>query len=70
MYILELKIWRGQEYHKKDLIQLAEYLNQYGLDKGYLLIFDLRKSKNLIGEIEENYMSIENNNKKIIQVYC
>ncbi|EJP6471761.1 AAA family ATPase [Clostridium botulinum] len=70
MYILELKIWRGEEYHKKGLIQLAEYLNQYELDKGYLLIFDLRKSTNLIGEVEENYISIENNNKKIIQVYC
>ncbi len=71
MYILELKIWRGgEEYHKKGLIQLAEYLNQYGLDKGYLLIFDLRKSTNLIGEVEENYIGIENNNKKIIQVYC
>ncbi|ENK0837894.1 AAA family ATPase [Clostridium botulinum] len=70
MYILELKIWRGEEYHKKGLIQLAEYLDQYGLDKGYLLIFDLRKSTNLIGEVEENYIGTENSNKKIIQVYC
>ncbi|WP_409068411.1 AAA family ATPase [Clostridium sp. FAM 1755] len=70
MYILELKIWRGQEYHRKGLIQLAEYLDQYGLDRGYLLIFDLRKSTNLTGEVAENYIGIENNNKKIIQVYC
>nr|WP_307896970.1 hypothetical protein [Clostridium botulinum] len=70
MYILELKIWRGEEYHKKGLIQLAEYLEQYKLDKGYLLIFDLRKSTNLIVEVEENYIGIENNSKKIIQVYC
>ena len=52
------------------MIQLAEYLDQYGLEEGYLLIFDLRKSTNLIGEVEENYIGIENNNKKIIQVYC
>lgn len=64
MYILELKIWRGEEYHKKGLIQLAEYLEQYKLDKGYLLIFDLRKSTNLIGEVEENYIGIENHSKK------
>ena len=70
MYILELKIWRDQEYHKKGLIQLAEYLDQYGLEEGHLLIFDLRKSTNLIGEVEENYIGMENNNKKIIQVYC
>jgi len=27
MYIIELKIWRGKEYHKKGLIQLGEYLD-------------------------------------------
>jgi hypothetical protein len=26
-YIVELKIWRGEEYHKKGLIQLQEYLD-------------------------------------------
>ncbi|WP_061995684.1 AAA family ATPase [Clostridium sp. ATCC 25772] len=70
MYILELKIWRGEEYHKKGLIQLAEYLEQYKLDKGYLLIFDLRKSANSIKELEEDYIDIKSNSKKIIQVYC
>jgi hypothetical protein len=31
MYILELKIWRGDKYHEKGLVQLGEYLEQYGL---------------------------------------
>lgn len=68
MYILELKIWRGQEYHKKGLIQLGKYLDQYGLKEGYLLIFDLRKSKNFTENKEE--ISIDLGDKKIVEVYC
>lgn len=49
MYILELKKWYGEEYHKRGEFQLAEYLDQYGLEEGYLLIFDFRK-----GEIKAN----------------
>ncbi|EPY2294214.1 AAA family ATPase [Clostridium sporogenes] len=70
MYILELKIWRGEEYHKKGLIQLGEYLHQYGLEEGYLLIFDFRKAASLIGIVEETYVDIEEHRKKIIEVYC
>ncbi|AAO36027.1 AAA family ATPase [Clostridium tetani] len=70
MYILELKIWRGEEYHKKGLKQLGEYLNQYGLEEGYLLIFDFRKATNLIGKTEETHVNAEDNIKKIIEVYC
>lgn len=71
MYILELKIWRGEEYHKKGLIQLGAYLEQYGLEEGYLLIFDLRKSKNLIGKTEKHFVSVEEDTiKTITEVYC
>ena len=36
-YVIELKIWRGAEYHKKGLNQLKDYLDIQGLDKGYLV---------------------------------
>jgi len=70
MYILELKIWYGEEYHKKGLIQLGKYLEQYGLDEGYLLIFDFRKNKGVSGKIEEVQVKIGENEKKVLEVYC
>ncbi len=45
-YVAELKIWHGEEAHKKGLAQLVDYLDCLGLDTGYLLIFDHNKKKN------------------------
>lgn len=45
-YIVELKIWRGQEAHKRGLVQLKDYLDRTGSDKGYLVIFEFIKNKN------------------------
>lgn len=39
-YIVELKIWRGVEAHKKGLDQLTNYLDIFEQDNGFLLIFD------------------------------
>ena len=44
-YVVELKIWRGNEYHIKGEQQLADYLDFYQLDKGYLLSFNFNKKK-------------------------
>lgn len=70
MFILELKIWYGEEYHKKGQIQLGEYLEQYGMDQGYLLIFDFRKEIGLAGKVEEVAVKIGEKQKKLIEVYC
>ena len=43
--VVELKIWRGEEYHQQGLKQLADYLDFQGVDSGWLLIFDFRKGK-------------------------
>ena len=40
-YLVELKIWRGEEYHKKGLKQLSDYLEINELDCGYLIIYNL-----------------------------
>jgi len=44
-YVLELKIWYGEEAHQTGLQQLSNYLDLYGLSEGYLLIFDFNKNK-------------------------
>ena len=45
-YIIEIKIWRGEEYNCRGEKQLAEYLDRYHQKKGYLLSFCFNKKKN------------------------
>ncbi len=42
-YIIELKVWRGEAYHKRGIMQLYDYLEKQNKDTGYLIIFDNRK---------------------------
>ena len=44
-YITELKIWRGNEAHKRGLKQLGDYLERQVLDMGYLVIFENTATK-------------------------
>lgn len=70
MYILELKIWRGKQYHQKGLMQLGQYLEQYGMDEGYLLVFDFRKLEGKTGETEDVEVKIGEKKKDIFIAYC
>lgn len=44
-YVIECKIWRGEAYHQRGKEQLEDYLEAYGVEKGYLLTFDFNKKK-------------------------
>lgn len=44
-FVIELKIWRGNEYNERGEQQLTEYLDYYHLDKGYLLSFNFNQKK-------------------------
>ncbi|WP_407405556.1 AAA family ATPase [Sodaliphilus sp.] len=46
-YIVELKIWRGQSYNERGEKQLAEYLERYNLQTGYMVSFCFSKTKKL-----------------------
>lgn len=44
-FIVEMKIWRGNAYHIRGEEQLAGYLDQYRLKKGYMVSFCFNKNK-------------------------
>ena len=44
-FIIELKIWRGNEYNERGEEQLAGYLDRYHLKKGYMISFNFNKNK-------------------------
>ena len=60
-YIIEMKIWHGSEYNHKGEEQLAEYLDAYHLDKGYLLSFNFNKNKTV------GVKTIKYRNKTIVE---
>lgn len=53
-YVIEIKIWHGKEYNARGEEQLFGYLEDYHLDKGYLLSFNFNKKKQ-VGMQEINY---------------
>ncbi len=44
-FIIEMKIWRGNEYNERGEKQLTGYLEYFHLDKGYMLSFNFNKKK-------------------------
>ena len=46
-FVIELKIWRGNEYNERGEQQLAEYLDYFRQEKGYLISFNFNKKKEI-----------------------
>lgn len=44
-FIIELKIWDGQQKHKEAFLQLQGYMDRFQTTEGYLLTFDFRDKK-------------------------
>jgi hypothetical protein len=53
-FVVELKIWMGEKYNENGEKQIAEYLDYYHLNKGYMLTFNFNKEKK-IGVNEVKY---------------
>ncbi|MDO8685101.1 MAG: AAA family ATPase [Clostridiales bacterium] len=62
-YIIELKVWRGKEYHRKGIEQLKGYLELENADEGYLVIYDKSEQKEYKSE------NIEVGNKDVFAVW-
>ena len=63
-FIVELKIWRGEEYHQQELKQLPEYLEGQNMERGYLLSFNFNQNKEYKDE------ELEVDNKKIFAYWA
>lgn len=46
-FIVELKIWRDNEYNERGEAQIMDYLEYYHKDKGYMLSFNFNKRKEM-----------------------
>lgn len=46
-FVIEMRIWHGDEYNRRGEAQLAGYLDDYHLKKGYLLSFNFNKNKQI-----------------------
>ena len=44
-FIVELKLWHGNEYNERGEAQLVEYLEYFHQEKGYMLNFNFNKKK-------------------------
>ena len=44
-FVVELKIWHGNEYNERGEEQLAGYLDYFHQKKGYMLSFNFNKKK-------------------------
>lgn len=45
--IIEMKIWHGEDYNHRGEEQLAAYLDDYHVNKGYMLSFNFNKKKRI-----------------------
>lgn len=46
-FVIEMKIWHGNEYNERGEQQLADYLDYFHQTKGYLLSFNFNKKKEI-----------------------
>lgn len=60
-FVVELKIWHGDEYNERGEKQLAGYLDYFHLNQGYLLSFNFNKKK------EPGVKKIRVGNKVIVE---
>ncbi len=44
-FVIETKIWRGNEYNSRGERQIIEYLDDYGRQTGYMLSFNFNRKK-------------------------
>ena len=63
-HIVELKLWHGEEYRKKGIVKLENYMDSRYAKRGYLLSFSFLKEKEYISQT----IVLEDVDKSIFEV--
>ena len=45
IYPIEIKLWRGEQYYRNGLDQIARYADTFGCKEGWLLSYDKSANK-------------------------
>jgi len=57
-FIVELKIWRGQEYHTQGIGRLKDYMRRENANKAYMLIMDKTRHKEFTTNVEDEILMV------------
>jgi len=57
-FIVELKLWRGEEYHQQGIIRLKDYMYREGAGRGFMLIMDKTRHKEFTSNMEEEILMV------------
>jgi len=57
-FIVELKVWRGNEYHQQGITRLKDYMRRESAQKSYMLIMDKTRHKEFTVNTEEDIMMV------------
>ncbi|MCL2064876.1 MAG: AAA family ATPase [Candidatus Cloacimonetes bacterium] len=57
-FVVEMKIWRGDEYHKAGIIQLKNYMQAESVQEGYMLISNKNRTKDFYSADEDGIFCV------------
>jgi len=58
LFVVELKIWRGPEYHEEGKQRLLQYMQNMHINKGYMLIMYKTKTKTFENGVEDGILMV------------
>jgi hypothetical protein len=58
-FVIELKLYRDSQTRQDGLEQTAEYVSQFGLDRGYLILFETRAGKTWEERISREVVDVQ-----------
>ena len=57
-FVVELKIWRGEEYHRQGIMRLKDYMRREGAGRGFMIIMDKTRYKEFEIYTEEDILMV------------